>query len=193
MGVFLPADMPARITRFIRGETDFPYIKREETIGAFFMFGKDYGVHGESEIREARDLAKRTVEQAARDVRMYASMPGRLDSAFTRENYTKRMLQIAIDTRGLGQQEANERVAGDPAILSDCFAQHIAFYRQEFYFEIFGPLKKYQVPPSLQRRLEARMVLLGYNAKNARALPFANSLEAFFAWLKKSHASSSSN
>lgn len=184
MGVFLPADLPSRITRFIAGQADFPYIKREETIGAFFMFGKDYGVHGEPDIMEARDLAKRTVEQAARDVRMYASMPGRLDSAFTRENYTKRMLQIAVDTRGLGQQEINERVAGDPTILSDCFAQHVAFYRQEFYFEIFGPLKKYQLPPSLQGRLEARMVLLGYNAKNARALPFANSLEAFFAWLK---------
>lgn len=188
MGVFLPADIPARITRFIAGQADFPYIKREETMGAFFMFGKDHGVQGEQEMSEARDLARRTVEQAARDIRMYASMPGRLDSAFTRENYTKRMLQIAVDTRGLGQQEVNERVAGDPAILSDCFAQHVAFYRQEFYFEIFGPLKKYQLPPSLQGRLEGRMILLGYNAKSAQALPFASSLGAFLAWLK-SHTS----
>ncbi|AIF85197.1 hypothetical protein NTE_03165 [Candidatus Nitrososphaera evergladensis SR1] len=184
MGLFMPADIPSRITRFIAGQADFPYIKREETIGAFFIFGKDGGVHGDSEVGEARDLAKRTVEQAAKDIRMYASMPGRLDSAFTRENYTKRMLQIAVDSRGLKQEEINERVAGDPTILSDCFAQHVAFYKQEFYFEIFGPLKKYQLPPSLQQRMESRMILLGYNAKNARALPFANSLEAFFAWLK---------
>lgn len=184
MGLFMPADIPARITRFIAGQADFPYIKREETVGAFFIFGKDHGVYGDSEVAEARDLAKRTVEQAAKDIRMYASMPGRLDSAFTRENYTKRMLQIAVDTRGLKQEEVNERVAGDPTILSDCFAQHVAFYRQEFYFEIFGPLKKYQLPPSLQERLESRMILLGYNAKNAKELPFASSLGAFFAWLK---------
>jgi hypothetical protein len=185
MGVFLPADIPARITRFIAGQVDFPYIKRDETVGAFFMFGKDHGVHGDSEVGEARDLAKRTVEQAAKDIRMYASAPGRLDSAFTRENYTKRMLQIAVDTRGLKQEEVNERVAGDPTILSDCFAQHVAFYRHGFYFEIFGPLKRYQLLPSLQGRLESRMILLGYNAKSARALPLANSLEAFFAWLKQ--------
>lgn len=184
MGFFLPADISARITRFIVGQINFPYIRREETIGAFFIFGKDYGVSDEVEVGEARDLAKRTVEQTARDIRMYALAPGRLDSAFTRENYTKRMLQIAVDTRGLKQEEVNERVAGDPTILSDCFAQHVAFYRQEFYFEIFGPFKQHQLPASLYDKLESRMVLLGYNAKNAKSLPFSNSLEAFFAWLK---------
>ena len=184
MGIFLPSDIPSRITRFISGVSNFPYINREETIGAFFIFGKDYGIHDDSEVKEAKDLARRTVEQAAKDIRMYASMPGRLDSAFTRENYTKRMLQIAVDTRGLKQEEISGRIAGDPTILSDCFAQHVAHFKQEFYFEIFGPLKKYQLPTSLQKRMEARMVLLGYNAKNASALPLANSLEAFFAWLK---------
>jgi hypothetical protein len=184
MGFFLPSDISARITRFIAGQIDFPYIRQEETIGAFFIFGKDYGVIDAIEVEEARDLARRTVEQTARDIRMYVSAPGRLDSAFTRENYTKRMLQIAVDTGGLKQREVNERVAGDPTILSDCFAQHIAFYRQEFYFEIFGPFKRHQLIPSLYSKLESRMVLLGYNAKNAKSLPFSNSLEAFFTWLK---------
>jgi hypothetical protein len=184
MGIFMPADISTRITNFIAGQVDFPYIRPDETIGAFFIFGKVHGIHSEAEIEEARDLAKRTVEQAAKDISMYSSAPSRLDPAFTRENYTKRMLQIAVDTRGCRQDEVNERVAGDPTILSDCFAQHIAWYKKEFYFEIFGPFKKYQLPPSLQPRLESRMILLGYNAKNARELPFASSLGAFFAWLK---------
>ena len=114
---------------------------------------------------------------------MYSSMPNRLDSAFTRENYTKRMLQIAVDTRGLKQEEVNQRVAGDPTILSDCFAQHVAHYRHDFYFEIFGPFKKHQLPPALQKRMGSRMLLLGYSVKNAKALPFASSVEPFFKWL----------
>lgn len=184
MGIFMPADISARIQRFISGQVDFPYVKREELLGAFFIFGKEHGISGEAEVQEAKDLAKRTVEQTAKDVRMYRSMPNRLDSTFTRENYTKRMLQIAVDTRGLKQEEINQRVAGDPTILSDCFAQHVAFYRHDFYFEIFGPFKEYQLPPALQKRMENRMLLLGYSAKNAKALPFPSSAQPFFKWLE---------
>jgi hypothetical protein len=184
MGMFLPADIQKRITRFLAGDSSFPYIQKEEPIGAFFIFGKEFGVRGDAEINEAKDLARRTVEQAAREVRMYVSNPGRLDPAFTRENYTKRMLQIAVDTRGMNREETNRRIAGDPTILLDCFAQHVAHFSQDFYFEIFGPLQKEQVPASLQKKLEGRMVLLGYNSKNAKALPF-NPLAPFFDWLSK--------
>jgi hypothetical protein len=184
MGMFLPADIQKRITRFLTGDTNFPYVQKEEAIGAFFIFGKEFGIHGEAEIKEAKDLAKRTVEQAAKEVRMYVSNPGRLDPAFTRENYTKRMLQIAVDMQGANQEEMNRRVAGDPTILLDCFAQHIAHFSQNFYFEIFGPLHKEQIPVSLQKRLEGRMVLLGYNVKSGKELPFSP-LAPFFDWLSK--------
>ena len=183
MGIFMPADISGRITKFLAGEaTTFPFVEKKEIIGAFFIFGKDYGV-SESEVKGAKDLARRTVESVAKDVRMYASMPGRLDPAFTRENYTKRMLQIAVDTKGMAQDEVNQRVAGDPAILSDCFAQHVAHYRHDYYFEIFGPFQKDQILFQLRKKLEGRMLLLGYSARNAKALPFASSLEPFFAWL----------
>ena len=185
MGMFLPADIQKRITRFLAGNENFPYIQKEESMGAFFIFGREFGVHGNVEINEAKDLARRTVEQAAKEVRMYMSNPGRLDPAFTRENYTKRMLQIAVDTRGMSQEEMNRRVAGDPTILLDCFAQHVTHFGQDFYFEIFGPLEKMQVPASLQKKLEGRMILLGYNVKNAKELPFVNPLEPFFGWLSK--------
>jgi hypothetical protein len=94
------------------------------------------------------------------------------------------MLQIAVDTRGLKQEEINQRVAGDPTILLDCFAQHVAHYKHDFYFEIFGPFKKHQLPPTLQKKMEGRMLLLGYNAKNAKALPFTSSVQQFFKWLE---------
>ena len=184
MGMFLPADIQKRITRFLASDSGFPYVQKDETMGAFFIFGKDFGVHGDADIGEAKDLARRTVEQAAKEVRMYQSNPGRLDPAFTRENYTKRMLQIAVDTRGMSQEETNRRVAGDPTILLDCFAQHVAHFSQDFYFEIFGPLAKEQVPASQQKKLEGRMVLLGYNVKNAKELSFSP-LAPFFDWLSE--------
>ena len=184
MGLFLPPDVSRRITRFIAGQTMFPYIRKDEPVGAFFIYGKDHGVK-EGEAREARDLAQRTVDQFARDIHMYLSAPGRLDPAFIRENYMKRMLQIAVDAAGMSQDEINRRVAGDPAILSDCFSQHVAHYRQGYYFEIFGPFEKDRVPFLLRKKLEGRMLLLGYNAKNAATLPFANPVEPFFSWLSK--------
>lgn len=185
MGMFLPGDIQKRITRFLAGDVDFPYIPKEETIGTFFMFGKEFGVRDDSEVNEAKDLAKRTVEQAAKEVRMYVANPGRLDPAFTRENYTKRMLQIAVDTRGMNQEEMNRRIAGDPTILLDCFAQHVAQFKQDFYFEIFGPLESALVPESLHKKLEGRMLLLGYNTKSRKELPFPGPLEPFFSWLSK--------
>lgn len=184
MGLFMPADIAKRITRFLAGEAMFPYIERNETIGAFFIYGKDYGVRGEAEAKEAKDLARRTVEQFARDVRTYQSMPGRMDPEFTRENYTKRMLQLAVDNMAqqpTNSDEINRRVGGDPTILSDCFAQHVAHYRQEFHFEIFGPFERSQVPFLHRDKLEGRMLLLGYNVKSP-----PSPLEPFLAWLSSS-------
>lgn len=184
MGLFLPADIQKRISRFLTGDSVFPYIERGEVLGAFFIFGKEFGIHGETEINDAKDLARRTVEQAAKEIRMYTANPGRLDPAFTRENYTKRMLQIAVDMQGTNQENIDRRVAGDPTVLLDCFAQHVAHFSQDFYFEIFGPLRTEQIPKSLQERLNSRMVLVGYNAKSGKDLPFSP-LDPFFDWLLK--------
>jgi hypothetical protein len=83
------------------------------------------------------------------------------------------------------QPDVDRRVAGDPAILSDCFAQHIAHHGQGFFFELFPPLKAEQLPPALRGRLEGRMLLLGFNAKDRQSLPFKSSLEPFFDWMLK--------
>jgi len=152
-------------------------------LAVFYLFGKDYNVIGELEVSAASDLAKRTVEQVARDIRVYITMPQKMDARFTRENYTKRSLQIVVDSEG--QQDIGMRIAGDPIILSDCFAQHVAHYRQDFFFELFQPFKAEQLPQPLENKLEGRMLLLGFNVKNAQLLPSKSSLPTFFQWMLK--------
>jgi hypothetical protein len=182
MGIFMPPDISFRIKQFMAARVDFPFIKKDEMIAAFYLFGKDYGVP-ESEVKAATDIAKRTVEQVARDIRLYTATPQKMDARFTRENYTKRSLQIVVDSGA--QTDIDKRVAGDPAILSDCFAQHVACHGQGFFFELFQPFRAEQLPASLKGRLEGRMLLLGFNVKDRQSLPFRSSLQPFFDWMLK--------
>lgn len=178
----MPPDISFRIKQFMAAAVDFPFIKKDEMMAAFYLFGKDYSVP-EAEVKAATDIARRTVEQVARDIRLYAAAPQKMDARFTRENYTKRSLQIVVDSGS--QADVDKRVAGDPAILSDCFAQHIAHHRQEFFFELFQPFKADQVLAALKGRLEGRMLLLGFNVKDRQSLPFKSSLQPFFEWMLK--------
>jgi hypothetical protein len=182
MGIFMPPDISLRIKRFMACKADFPFIKNDEIMAAFYIFGKDSGVP-ESEIKSATDIAKRTVEQVAKDIRLYVAAPQMMDSRFTRENYTKRSLQIVVDS-GISE-DMDSRVAGDPAILSDCFVQHIAYHKQGYFFELFQPFKAWQLPAVLKNRLEGRMLLLGFNVKDRQSLPSKSSLEPFFQWMLK--------
>jgi hypothetical protein len=185
MGIFLPPDISVRIKQFMAAKMNFPFIGKDELLAIFYLFGKDYEVIGESEVNAARDLAKRTVEQVVSDIRVYVAMPQKMDARFTRENYTKRSLQIVVDSGGR-QPDVDRRVVGDPLILSDCFAQHVAYYRQDFFFELFQPLKaEQQLPPALENKLIGRMLLLGFNVKNIQSLPFKSSLHLFFEWMLK--------
>ncbi|MDQ3727346.1 MAG: hypothetical protein M3307_03820 [Thermoproteota archaeon] len=184
MGIFLPPDISVRIKQFMAAKVDFPFLGKDELLAVFYLFGKDYKVIGESEVNATSDLAKRTVEQVARDIRVYITMPQKMDARFTRENYTKRSLQIVVDSGGR-QPDVDRRVVGDPLILSDCFAQHVAYYRQDFFFELFPPLKAEQLPQALENKLIGRMLLLGFNVKNMQSLPFKSSLHHFFEWMLK--------
>ena len=182
MGIFMPSDISHRIKQFMAAKLEFPFIQNEEPLAAFYLFGKDYRVP-ESEVKSATDIARRTVEQTARDIRLYISTPQKMDAKFTRGNYTKRSLQIVVDS-GV-QSDVDRRVAADPMILSDCFAQHIAHHKQGFFFELFQPLKADQVPAALRNKLEGRMLLLGFNVKDKQSLPFKSSLQPFVEWMLK--------
>ena len=191
MGMFLPEDISQRIRSFIEGKLGFPFIKKEELMGTFFIFGKNKGLYGAEEILVATDLAKRTVANLTRTARMFYTSPNKMDSNFTRQNYTNRVLQISIELRDnttkspFNPSQMNDRIAGDPIILTDCFAQHIACHKQDQFFEIFQPLKVDHLPDSLRKKLKDRMLLLGYNVKDSSSLPYESSLATFLMWLKK--------
>jgi hypothetical protein len=191
MGMFLPEDISRRITLFIEGKLEFPFIRKEELMGTFFIFGKNKGLYGEEEILVATDLAKRTVANLTRTARMFHNSPNKMDSNFTRQNYTNRILQISIELRDnttktqFNPSQMNDRIARDPTILTDCFAQHIARHKQDQFFEIFQPLRENYLPDSLRKKLEDRMLLLGYNVKDSSSLPCESTLVTFLMWLKK--------
>ena len=160
-------------------------------MGAYYLFGKDHGVSGQTEVLAVTDLAKRTIEQVGRNVSLYYRTPNKLNSSAIREDVMKRALQISVEIQQ--QQKANsghvyklnERIVKDPVILSNFFSQHIAYYQQDYFFELFQPFKKTELPFSLRSNLEGRMLLLAFNVKNIESLPFESSLLPFIQWLEK--------
>ncbi len=60
-----------------------------------------------------------------------------------------------------------------------CYSQHISYYNQKCFFEIFDPLKKNQIDKKLHHLLVDRMVMLSYNRENSTMLPF-NTLVSIF-------------
>ena len=109
------------------------------------------------------------------------------DSDFIRDNYNRRALQISVEFRNDNSSdisEKNRRISGDPAILSNCFAQHIAYYKKDFFFEIFQPFKGSEIPISL-KKLEKRMLLLGFNVSDSKSLPEESAFSCFIKWLER--------
>ena len=191
MGMFLPKDLPEKLVNFISGDLDFPLLRRDEIMGAFYLFGKDYGVSGKTEVLAVTDLAKRTIEQVGRNVSLFYRTPNKLSSTAVREDVMKRVLQISVELQqkkvSSGHDyKLNERIVKDPVILSDFFSQHIANYQQDYFFELFHPFKKTELPFLLRDKLAGRMLLLAYNVKNLKSLPFESSLSPFMQWLEKS-------
>jgi hypothetical protein len=188
MGMFLPEDIPYRITRFLSGNAAFPFIKEDEIMATFYLFGKDNGVNGDIEILAATDLTRRTIEQLSRNIRMLYDMPNKMNHDFIRESFTRRALQVSIEVQNDNSfklSEMNKRIATDPTILTSCFEQHIAYHKQDYFFELFRPLKENQIPASLRKKLQGRMLLLGFNVEDSKSLPFKNTLTPFIDWMRK--------
>jgi hypothetical protein len=188
MGMFLPQDIGTRISEFMAGNNSFPFIEKDETTATFYLFGKNKGVIGENELRATVDLAQKTTQRASSYITLLANNRNRITADFIRHDYTKRALQISLEVqneRSFDFSQLNERIATDPTILSACFAQHIAHYNQDYFFELLGPFNEKEIPNSLLCKLQGRMLLLAYNAANAQALPFKNTLVPFLDWMKK--------
>ena len=188
MGIFTPIDIESRIMQFLEKKIEFPFIKKDESIGIFYLFGKNNKVTNNLEILSVKNIAKRAMEQRAKNIKIFHEFEkNKLDSEFIREEYNKRILQISVEEQvSSSSKNLNNRITRDPTILSYCFEQHIAYYKQDYYFELFKqPLKKTEVPPNLINKLEQRMLMLCYNVSDSSKLPYSNSTSPFFHWLNE--------
>jgi hypothetical protein len=140
---------------------------------------------------EATDLAKRTIASLTNTARSYHVSATAEDSTFIRHNYAKNIMQLSVELSSdhtidyPSQVQRNRRIAGDPRILTDCYSQHIAYFRQDQIFEIFPPFDNQNLPSPLKKKLQGRMVLLGYNVKDRNSLPSSSTLLPFLNWLNK--------
>lgn len=165
MTMVLPDDIAARISDFVAGRRGFPFIEKDEIICLMYLYGKTNGVK-EGEIEEATSLAKRTADQMSVDIDRYRnSSQAKLDPEYIRSKFLNRGLQLAVE-----KKLAGDRLAGDPAVISDCFAQHVAFYRQDHFFGLYGPLKEGELSADIRLALLGRMVMVCYNKKGKEEL-----------------------
>ena len=126
------------------------------------------------------------MEQRSKNIKIFHEFKkNKLDSDFIRDEYNKRILQISVEEQASSSKSLN-RITRDPTILSYCFEQHIAYYKQDYFFELFKePLKKTEVPSNLINKLEQRMLMLCYNVSDSSKLPYNNSTSPFFHWLNE--------
>lgn len=179
MAMVLPDDIAERISAFVAGKLAFPFIEKDELACVMYLYGRSAGVRQEGEVAEAAGLAQRTAGQVSIEIDGYLnSSAGKLDSEYIRSRYLNRELQLAVEKKsGAG------RLAGDPAIISDCFAQHVAFYKQDYFFGLYGPLKEGELTADIRGALLGRMVMVCYNRKREQELG-SHPLIPVYVWFK---------
>lgn len=190
MGIFIPRDFSYRVLNFINGKTNLPFTQKDELVASFYIFGKDHRVNGQLEITNVKDIARKTMDQVASQVRIYANNPINMNQEMLRENFNKRSMQILIDSNNENSNkkvnfDITKRISKDPTILSECYAWHLAYYKQDYFFKLFNPLKGIDLPADLVEQLEGRMLLLGFNVKDSTKLPYDDPIIPFLYWLKE--------
>jgi hypothetical protein len=172
MAMIMPDDIAGRISDFMSGRQDFPFVRRDELMCLMYLYGKNGGIRNESEAKEAGALAQQTAVQLGHEIDIYAnSSAGKLDSEYIRSKYVNRQLQLAVEKKNV-----DGRISRDPCIVADCFAQHAAHYRQGHSFELYGPLKDSELTSDLRPTLAGRMVMVCYNRKSTQETGLAHPL-----------------
>jgi hypothetical protein len=190
MGIFIPRDFSYRVLNFINGKTNLPFTQKDELVASFYIFGKDHRVNGQLEITNVKDIARKTMDQVASQVRIYANNPINMNQEMVRENFNKRSMRILIDSNSKNSNkkvnfDITKRISKDPTILSECYAWHLAYYKQDYFFKLFNPLQGIDLPADLVEQLEGRMLLLGFNVKDSTKLPYDDPIIPFLNWLKE--------
>lgn len=180
MAMVLPDDTSNRIVDFISGKRGFPFVGKDELMCLMYLYGKDGRVNDGNEAEEASGLAQRTAAQLGQEIDIYHnSSAGKLDAEYIRSKYVNRQLQLAVERKDPA------RISGDPAILSDCFAQHMAYYKQlDYFFELYGPLKEGELTSDIRPALMGRMVMVCYNRKGAEDIGLSHPLIPAYVWFR---------
>lgn len=187
MTMILPEDISERISSFISGILDFPFVKKDELISLLYLYGKSNEVLDHPE--RVLAIAKKTVETLEKSIEKYRNGPKSFfDSEYLRNNYIRRQLQITVDKdNNKNDKDAPDinkrRIINDPVILSECFLQHVAFYDQKYSFFFYGPLKENELTYDIRSLLSGKIVMLGYN-KVQDELPFDHPIIPLYVWAK---------
>ncbi|MGC2441158.1 MAG: hypothetical protein WA390_07050 [Nitrososphaeraceae archaeon] len=188
MTMILPEDISERISSFISGRLDFPFVKKDELISLLYLYGKSNEVLDHPE--RVLAIAKKTVETLEKAIEKYRNGPKSFfDSEYLRNNYIRRQLQITVDKNNNTENDKDapdinkRRIINDPVILSECFLQHVAFYDQKYSFFFYGPLKENELTYDIRSLLSGKIVMLGYN-KVQDELPFDHPIIPLYVWAK---------
>jgi len=190
MGMFLPGDIADRILDFMNGKIDLPFVKPNELMGCFYLFGKDHGIKSDLEVMTVKNLAKKTISQVSNSIRAFAYQELTKSQELIRQNLIKRSMQIAIDAReaiSSGAIKLDRRISRDPTILSDIFALHIAHFKKDYFFYLFDPLPGTSLPADLRNLLDRRMLMLSFDVKDASCVPYSTILSPFLDWIRELH------
>jgi hypothetical protein len=181
MVMILPDDIAERISGFIADKRKFPFVGPDELMCIMYLYGRNSRI-GEGEIDEVSSLAQYTASQLGQEIDSYInSSASKLETEYIRSKYINRELQLAVERK---PQDLKKRIAGDPAIISDCFVHHVAYYKQDYFLELYGPLEDSQLTSDIRSALAHRMVMVCYNRKGAQETKLAHPLIPVYVWFK---------
>jgi hypothetical protein len=180
--MILPEDIHWRLAEFMQGRKVFPFIENNELVCIFYLYLISEN-HDELERKKAVDVATQTVKRISFEINKNTKGNSYMDSDMVRELYLKRQLQIAVDQ----VENINfryDQILNDPIILSYCFSQHVSYYKQDYFFQIYGPLNEGEYLNEMRSTLQGAMIMLGFNRKDETMLPFKHPLIPLYIWLK---------
>ena len=181
IAMILPDDIAERISGFIAGKLNFPFVGPDELMCIMYLYGRDSRID-ESEIDEVSSLAQHTASKLGQEIDICMnSSASKFETEYIRSKYINRELQLAVERK---PQDVKKRTAGDPMIISDCFTHHIAYYKQDYFLELYGPLRDSQLTSDIHSALVHRMVMVCYNSKRAEETRLAHPLIPVYVWFK---------
>jgi hypothetical protein len=158
MAMILPDDMAERISEFIAGKRNFPFVDPDELMCMMYLYGRNSMIR-EDEIDEVSSLAQHTASQLGKEIDIYInSSASKLETEYIRSNYINRELQLAVERK----------------------SQDV----KDYFLEIYGPLRDSQLTSDIRSALAQRMVMVCYNRKGAQETRLVHPLIPVYVWFK---------